>query len=84
MLKVTKMRVETKKSPILMILLIILIHIKNSKNFQIFRMSDSEDDEVVYELTCTAPVNIALVKYWGKRDNKLILVSFLKFKNTQC
>ena len=47
-------------------------------------MSDSEDDEVVYELTCTAPVNIALVKYWGKRDNKLILVSFLKFKNTQC
>ena len=37
-------------------------------------MSDSEDDgDAVYELTCAAPVNIALVKYWGKRDNKLII-----------
>ena len=44
-------------------------------------MSDSEDDEVVYKLTCTAPVNIALVKYWGKRDNKLILVSYILFLN---
>ncbi|KAK9710054.1 diphosphomevalonate decarboxylase [Basidiobolus ranarum] len=25
------------------------------------------------EVTCTAPVNIAVVKYWGKRDSKLIL-----------
>ncbi|GAA6064706.1 hypothetical protein JCM10212_001611 [Sporobolomyces blumeae] len=30
-------------------------------------------DSVVYEATCTAPVNIAVVKYWGKRDTKLIL-----------
>ncbi|KAM0789653.1 hypothetical protein ACM66B_000455 [Microbotryomycetes sp. NB124-2] len=25
------------------------------------------------QATCTAPVNIAVVKYWGKRDTKLIL-----------
>ena len=24
-------------------------------------------------IVCTAPVNIAVVKYWGKRDNNLIL-----------
>ncbi|CEQ43190.1 SPOSA6832_05094 [Sporobolomyces salmonicolor] len=27
----------------------------------------------VYEATCTAPVNIAVVKYWGKRSTSLIL-----------
>ncbi|GAA5981438.1 hypothetical protein JCM11641_004763 [Rhodosporidiobolus odoratus] len=28
---------------------------------------------MVYQATCTAPVNIAVVKYWGKRDTALIL-----------
>ncbi|KAG0328849.1 diphosphomevalonate decarboxylase [Podila humilis] len=28
---------------------------------------------MVFEATCTAPVNIAVVKYWGKRDTSLIL-----------
>lgn len=27
----------------------------------------------VHQATCTAPVNIAVVKYWGKRDTSLIL-----------
>ncbi|GAA5942683.1 hypothetical protein JCM3775_003677 [Rhodotorula graminis] len=34
-------------------------------------MSASQD--TVYQATCTAPVNIAVVKYWGKRDTSLIL-----------
>lgn len=29
--------------------------------------------EVVSQVTCTAPVNIAVIKYWGKRDDALIL-----------
>ncbi|GAA5856840.1 hypothetical protein JCM9279_000848 [Rhodotorula babjevae] len=29
--------------------------------------------DTVYQATCTAPVNIAVVKYWGKRDTALIL-----------
>ncbi|KAJ2466893.1 diphosphomevalonate decarboxylase, partial [Coemansia sp. RSA 2320] len=29
--------------------------------------------EKVYEATVTAPVNIAVIKYWGKRDSALIL-----------
>ncbi|PWZ02129.1 putative MVD1-mevalonate pyrophosphate decarboxylase [Testicularia cyperi] len=27
----------------------------------------------VYQATCSAPVNIAVIKYWGKRDTSLIL-----------
>ena len=36
-------------------------------------MSDEEDVDAIYELTVAAPVNIALVKYWGKTDQVLIL-----------
>jgi diphosphomevalonate decarboxylase len=28
---------------------------------------------VAHQVTCTAPVNIATIKYWGKRDDALIL-----------
>ncbi|PWN53772.1 putative MVD1-mevalonate pyrophosphate decarboxylase [Violaceomyces palustris] len=29
--------------------------------------------EEIYQATCSAPVNIAVIKYWGKRDTSLIL-----------
>ncbi|XP_025898075.1 diphosphomevalonate decarboxylase [Nothoprocta perdicaria] len=31
------------------------------------------EDAAVTRVTCTAPVNMAVIKYWGKRDNELIL-----------
>lgn len=27
----------------------------------------------IYQATCSAPVNIAVIKYWGKKDTTLIL-----------
>ncbi|XP_030367909.1 diphosphomevalonate decarboxylase [Strigops habroptila] len=31
------------------------------------------EERALAVVTCTAPVNIAVIKYWGKRDNDLIL-----------
>ncbi|KAI9145222.1 diphosphomevalonate decarboxylase [Paraphysoderma sedebokerense] len=33
----------------------------------------STQSDVIHEVTCSAPVNIAVIKYWGKRDTKLLL-----------
>ncbi|NWJ03921.1 MVD1 decarboxylase, partial [Crypturellus undulatus] len=33
----------------------------------------AEEEEAVTLVTCTAPVNMAVIKYWGKRDTELIL-----------
>lgn len=32
-----------------------------------------EEKKEVHTVTCSAPVNIAVIKYWGKRDEELIL-----------
>ncbi|XP_043937645.1 diphosphomevalonate decarboxylase [Protopterus annectens] len=34
-------------------------------------MAEDRSDAII--VTCTAPVNIAVIKYWGKRDEELIL-----------
>uniref|UniRef100_A0A8C9RG38 Diphosphomevalonate decarboxylase n=1 Tax=Scleropages formosus TaxID=113540 RepID=A0A8C9RG38_SCLFO len=36
------------------------------------RMPEDTTQDIIF-VTCTAPVNIAVVKYWGKRDEDLIL-----------
>ncbi|EPQ29316.1 uncharacterized protein PFL1_03071 [Pseudozyma flocculosa PF-1] len=33
----------------------------------------SSSSPTIYQATCSAPVNIAVIKYWGKRDTSLIL-----------
>ncbi|XP_077982819.1 diphosphomevalonate decarboxylase-like [Glandiceps talaboti] len=36
-------------------------------------VGSSSDRETLRSVTCTAPVNIAVIKYWGKRNEDLIL-----------
>ncbi|EGG24534.1 diphosphomevalonate decarboxylase [Cavenderia fasciculata] len=35
--------------------------------------SNNNNNSMLASVTCTAPVNIATIKYWGKRDENLIL-----------
>lgn len=37
------------------------------------KMSTTAVPDDLIQVTCSAPVNIAVVKYWGKRDEELIL-----------
>jgi diphosphomevalonate decarboxylase len=30
-------------------------------------------EDETHTVTCSAPVNIAVIKYWGKRDEELVL-----------
>lgn len=41
--------------------------------FQIFLRSMTDEDQSFLSVTCKASPNIALIKYWGKRDEDLIL-----------
>jgi hypothetical protein len=48
--------------------LILLEYISHTK-----KMASNVAPSDLIQVTCSAPVNIAVVKYWGKRDEDLIL-----------